>query len=112
MGADRAAVTQPPESGEGTNVPAEAATVMPPASAAVAVGVLVVGLLVALVLTVGVGWRPGLLVFGGVLAVGALARAVLPASRAGVLGVRSRTGDTVFLAVLAVTVVVLAASLP
>ncbi|HNP55416.1 MAG TPA: DUF3017 domain-containing protein [Gordonia sp. (in: high G+C Gram-positive bacteria)] len=49
-------------------------------------------------------WRRGAFVFGGALALGAVLRAVLPTSRAGLLQVRGRVFDVSALTALATVV--------
>lgn len=57
-------------------------------------------------------WRKGLYVIGVALLVGAALRLLLPARRAGLLAVRSRTADVTTLALLGAAIVILAAVVP
>ncbi|WP_040521798.1 DUF3017 domain-containing protein [Gordonia araii] len=56
-------------------------------------------------------WRRGAFVFGGALAFGAVLRAFLPTSRAGLLQVRSRGFDVAALATLATVVLWMATTI-
>lgn len=61
----------------------------------------------------GIGhWKRGSFLIGCTFALGALLRAVLPADRVGLLGVRSRAVDVCCLTALAVGIVVLALLVP
>ncbi|WP_067854897.1 MULTISPECIES: DUF3017 domain-containing protein [Aeromicrobium] len=73
---------------------------------------LLVGVGVGLAL-VGVGhWRAGLLVVGVTFGLGGLARAVVPQDHVGMLRVRGRTFDIVWLTLLGVSLAVLALVVP
>lgn len=63
-----------------------------------------IGVLLAGVLVLADRWRRGAFVFGGSLAFGAVLRALLPASRAGLLQVRGRVFDVSALTAMATVV--------
>ncbi len=58
------------------------------------------------------GWRLGCLVIGGSLGLGAIERLALPSRDAGLLQVRSKAFDAGMLALLSVSIIVLAAVVP
>lgn len=57
-------------------------------------------------------WRAGCLVIGAALGLGAVLRGVLPSRAAGLLQVRNKAFDVMFLLLLAAAVTVLAVSVP
>lgn len=57
-------------------------------------------------------WLRGVLVIGAGIAIGAIARAVLPPSRAGLLAVRGRVFDVICLGALAVLIVTVGFLIP
>lgn len=69
------------------------------------------GLLVAAVLVVFDRWRRGAFVFGSALLLGALLRALIPTSRAGLLQVRSRFFDVAAMATVGTLILWLATSI-
>lgn len=73
---------------------------------------LLLGVLVGLAL-VGVGaWRVGLMVVGVTVGLGGVARAVVPQDHVGMLRVRGRTFDIVWMTMLGVSLAVLALLVP
>jgi hypothetical protein len=76
----------------------------------VVVGGVVAGLVV--VMLGNTTWRPGSLLIGASLVVGALERLVLPSRGAGLLQVRSKPFDVSVLALAGVAVLVLAVAVP
>ena len=69
-------------------------------------------LTLGLVLGAAVDWKPGALVLGAALLLGAGLRLALPTRQVGLLAVRSRGADAAVLALLGVTTVVLANTIP
>jgi len=57
-------------------------------------------------------WRPGCLLIGASLALGAVLRLALPSREAGLLQVRGKAFDVTLLLLLAVAVIVLAIAVP
>ena len=78
---------------------------------AVPVCIVLALVLAAAILVVVDRWRRGAVVFSGALLVGAVLRACLPSTRAGLLQVRSRVFDVAFLGSLAGLVFWLATSI-
>jgi len=67
---------------------------------------------VGLVLVVVGPWRAGVAVVGGAFIVGAVARSVVPVSHTGMLRVRGKAFDTLWMTLLGVALVVLALVIP
>ena len=68
--------------------------------------------LVGLVLVVAGPWRAGVIVIGVAFVVGAAARSVVPISHTGMLRVRGKAFDVVWMTTLGVALVVLAIVIP
>lgn len=71
----------------------------------------VLGLLVAAVLVLFDRWRRGAFVFGSALMIGAVLRALIPTSRAGLLQVRGRFFDVAAMATVGALILWLATSI-
>ncbi|WP_370616048.1 DUF3017 domain-containing protein [Mumia sp. Pv 4-285] len=73
---------------------------------------LIVAMCIGLVLVAFGAWRQGIIVVGSSLVGGALIRAALPEPRAGLLRVRGRTFDVLWMLVLGSGLVTLAFAVP
>lgn len=67
---------------------------------------------VGLVLVVSGEWRAGVVVVGAAFIVGALGRSVVPVDHTGMLRVRSKTFDMVWMTTLGVSLIILAVIIP
>lgn len=73
---------------------------------------LLVGVVVGLVLVLAGPWRAGVMVVGLTFVAGAVARAIVPSDHLGMLRVRGRTFDIVWMALLGVSLSVLSVAVP
>jgi hypothetical protein len=68
--------------------------------------------LVGLVLVVAGPWRPGIVAIGMAFVIGALARSVVPVDHTGMLRVRGKVFDMIWMSILGVALIVLALIIP
>jgi hypothetical protein len=64
-----------------------------------------------LVFAVVAGWRAGVITMGVAMLVGAIARLLLPSSRSGMLGVRSKSFDVAFMTIIAAAILLIGITL-